>query len=460
MSAILNLPANVPALWNHQREAIDHCKQYPAAMLPLKMGGGKSRIIIELIKEKNYQKVLIICPKSVVPVWPTEFKKYTSGEYYIYPLTKGTVATKTKEAKDLLDAWKGIRPVVLVINYESAREETFAKFALKAKFDLVVADESHRIKDGNSATGRFFYQLGRVVNNKVCLSGTPLAHSPLDVFGQYKFLDANIFGRSFTAFRARYCEMNPYSPYPQIIKYQNLEELNRKFYSIAYRPPEKLIDLPPAIHTYRYCQLSDKAMRTYRTLEREFYAAIADGEVTVSNALVKLLRLQQITGGHLHTDTGHVVAIDNAKATLLQEVLEDIDTSEPLVIFARFKADLEAIQKVLASLSRSNGELSGNKNDLAEWQAGKLNTLVTQIRSGNAGIDLTRACHCVYYSVGSSVSEFEQSLARLHRPGQKNTVTYYHLLAQKTVDEKVYKAIQQHQDIITYVMAMQGDSNE
>jgi SNF2 family DNA or RNA helicase len=416
------------------------------------MGTGKSRVVVELIKARQHQRVLIVCPKSVLQVWPKEFGKYSSGEYFVYPLVKGTVAEKAKEAKMLLDSWQGIRPVVLVINYESAREEAFASFALKAKFDLVVADESHRLKAPSGITARLFYQLGKSTPYRLALSGTPLAHSPLDAFGQYKFLSPSIFGTSYTSFRARYCMMDTFAKFPKILRYQNLDDLHRKFYSIAYRVTSDVIDLPAAQHLNRYCELGDKARKVYRALEREFYAEVESGEVTIKNALVKLLRLQQITGGHLRTDDGQNVPIDTAKLELLKEILEEIDPAEPVVVFARFTADLQAIRRAVEESGRSTGELSGHANDLAAWQEGKTTVLVVQVQSGAAGIDLTRARYCLYYSVGFSLGDYEQSLARVRRPGQTRPVTYLHLLCQHSIDEKVYRALASHQEVVSSIL--------
>lgn len=451
-SPVIDWQDHAPPMWQHQRTALNFCLERPAAMLAMAMGTGKSRVVVELIKARNHQRILIVCPKSVLQVWPKEFLKYTSGEYFVYPLTKGTVAEKAREAKTLLDSWQGIRPVVLIINYESAREEAFASFALKAKFDLVVADESHRIKAPAGTTARFFYQLGKVAPHRLALSGTPLAHSPLDAFGQYKFLSPSIFGTSYTSFRARYCVMDALAKFPKILRYQNLDDLHRKFYSIAYRVTSDVIDLPAAQHLFRYCELGDKARRVYRSLEREFYAEVESGQVTIKNALVKLLRLQQITGGHLRTDDGQNLAIDDAKLELLQETLEEIDPAEPIVIFARFTADLQAIRRAVEECGLTTGELSGHANDLAEWQEGKTQVLVVQVQSGAAGIDLTRARYCLYFSLGFSLGDYEQSLARVRRPGQTRPVTYIHLLCEHSIDGKVYKALASHQEVVTAIL--------
>ncbi len=78
--------------------------------------------------------------------------------------------------------------------------------------------------------------------------------------------------------------------------------------------------------------------------------------------------------------------------------------------------------------------------------------LAVQIQAGGTGIDLTRACYCVYMSVGFSLGDYEQSLARVHRPGQDRTVWYYHIVGRDTVDEMVYHALRARKNLVEGVL--------
>ena len=75
-----------------------------------------------------------------------------------------------------------------------------------------------------------------------------------------------------------------------------------------------------------------------------------------------------------------------------------------------------------------------------------------QIQSGGTGIDLTRAAYCVYLSAGFSLGDYEQSLARVHRPGQERTVFYYHIIARDTVDQRVYDALRDRKQVVEAVL--------
>ena len=141
-----------------------------------------------------------------------------------------------------------------------------------------------------------------------------------------------------------------------------------------------------------------------------------------------------------------IIEVDTAKEGLLRDILEDLD--EPVVVFARFRHDLDTVHAAAAGLHRNSLELSGRVNQLAAWQAGEAPVLAVQTQAGGVGIDLTRARVAIYYSLGLSLGDHLQSQARLHRPGQTRTVAYYYLLAENTIDGKVFKALEARQDVI------------
>jgi SNF2 family DNA or RNA helicase len=100
--------------------------------------------------------------------------------------------------------------------------------------------------------------------------------------------------------------------------------------------------------------------------------------------------------------------------------------------------------------------LNGQHNELADWQAGKTTVLIANQASGGVGIDLTRAAYGVFYSLGHSLSDYLQAIARLHRPGQTKKTHFYSLVAtvdgNQTVDGSVYKALESRQEVIDAII--------
>jgi SNF2 family DNA or RNA helicase len=239
----------------------------------------------------------------------------------------------------------------------------------------------------------------------------------------------------------------------EVVGYNHTDEMNARMYSIAYRVrAADVLDLPPAVHVERTCELEPKAMKHYKELWRDFVTEVDGGTVTAANAMVKLLRLQQLTSGYLRTEEGEDVEVSKAKAGLLTEIFTDLDTVEPVVVFCRFRADLDTVRQMAEDTGRSVAELSGRSNQLADWQAGSRTVLAVQIQAGGVGIDLSRAHYAVYYSLGFSLGEYEQSLARLHRPGQTRSVTYLHLIADGTVDAHVYRMLRERRDVVAGIL--------
>lgn len=426
-------------------------------MLALSMGYGKSKVVIDILENREHETVLIVCPKSVMDVWPKQFAVHAREPWGIRLLNHGSSKLKADTlALAFLGAGRDGR-IVCVINYDSYWREPVASEILSRQWDCIVLDESHRIKAPGGRASWFAKKLH--ATQKLALTGTPMPHSPLDVYGQFRFLDPTIFGTNHTIFRGNYAIMGGYEGH-QVIGFRNMDELNQKFYSIAFRA-EADLGLPEVTHIARTFQLSPSAKRTYKEFERELVAGIGTGVIHAGNALVKLLRMQQMTSGRVPVETldddtrkhVHHEEIDTGKRDLLKDVLEDLYPGEPVIVFCRFTDDIRQVRAVAESIERTHGELSGQANDLAKWQAGELTILAVQIQSGGLGVDFTRARYAIYFSLGYSLGEYEQSLARVHRPGQTHPVFYIHLTAEGTVDTKVYAALRKKKNVVEEVLS-------
>lgn len=447
------------------------------ALLAMDMGTGKSRTAIDLMQNfEDVKKVLILCPLSVVSVWPSEFEKHAARRFKVVRLKEGVpVVKKAGVMAQYLDAPAAL-PLVFVCNYDSAWRSPLSDLILSQPWDFVVLDESHKVKshERDARLAKFVEALSPCARRRLALTGTPLPHSPMDAFSQYRFLDPGIFGKFYSSFRARFAVLvdvgkrkdpetgavmiDPETGKPRpagkaIVGFKNELEFNRLFYSIAYRVGKEVLDLPPAVHVEKRCELEPSARVAYRSLEKDFRAELERGEVTAANALTKLLRLQQVACGWVKADDGSMVEVSRAKRNLLEDVLDDLAEDEPVVVFCRFRSDLDAVHAVAGKLGRKSLELSGRVNQLKEWQSnGAPPILAVQIQAGGVGISLVRARYCVYFSKGYSLGDYEQSLARVHRPGQGESVTYLHLITSGTVDERVEKALRERKDVVEAIL--------
>lgn len=420
---------------------------------------GKTKVAVDLIRNHDAQAVLVQCPKQVLGVWNREFRTHAPDHFHVEVLTDGkrSIAQRQQRADHLLHECDCGRPHVLVINYEAAWQKPFGPWALDQHWDYVVFDESHRIKAPNGTMSKFCAKLRKSADRALALSGTPMSQSPLDVWGQYRALDESIFGPSHTSFKYRYAIMGGWQGKEVIgLNPAMEEELARLYFSIAFEVGADVLDLPGTTDVERSTQLDSKTMKIYRQLEGEMYAEIGgDAEITVPNVLVKILRLQQLTGGVLRDDEGADHEVGQEKAKLLLDVLEDIEVHvQPVVVFCRFIHDLDVVEAMCEKLGYRYSELSGRRSDLTAdaKMPEDCDVMGVQIQAGGVGIDLTRAKVGIYYSVGHSLSDYEQSRSRLDRPGQDAPVLFIHLTCAGTIDEEVYEALSERQQVIDRVL--------
>lgn len=418
--------------WTHQQRAAAWAGPRPASLLGMDMGTGKT--LTALLALGLFGK------KSIKPVLLT------------LGATKKRAATLEHELR-----FAGSTPLVVIVNYDSVWRSELAAVIEKVGWSAIVLDESHRIKSPTGRASKWLAGLARKhpTARRLCLTGTPMPHSPLDLFGQFRFMDPEVFGTSFTRFRARYAECDVMFK-SKVRAWIRQDELRTKLDEYMWRvSADEVLDLPDAIHETIPVMLSPATKRFYRTLERDMVAELESGTVTAANALTRLLRLQQATSGYARIDDGPgVVPIDGlpSKRAALEDWLEDMPSTEPVVVFCRFRCDLDDVAAAARKLGRPYSEVSGETKTLEQWQAGDTTILGVQMQSGGVGIDLTRACYCVYYSLGFSLGDYEQSLARLRRPGQQRCVRYYHVVASGTVDEEVYKALQARRNVVESVL--------
>ena len=444
--------------WKHQLQAIEYLMPRRFGALYTDMGSGKTKIMLDLIVNKGFKTTLILGTKRGCSVWDTEFKKHIKNNNFgLIDLSK---LPGDKKSTHLLErvTTLNFEHVIIVNNYDSVWRRPFKDFLLRYPIDCVICDESHRIKGAGSKVSRFLGLLGRRTPYRYIVTGTLMAQTPLDVYGQYRFLEPTLFGTNHENFLDRYANriiapegykyINRYNPY------KNLDDLYTKVFSCAFTANSEL-DLPETQDIEWYFDMPTKSLKYYKELVKESCLELETGNVTAQNALTMLIRLQQLSSGYLPTDNG-VEQIDNARQTAFMEWLEELPIDEPVVVFCKFVKDIKDVRQAVESMGRTVSEVSGRIDTLEAWQNGKTDVLVVQISSGAESLDFTRAKYAMYYSLSQELWKYQQSRKRLHRPGQKRPVIFYHLLSKaprmRTVDEKLLEGLRSNRNIIDDIM--------
>ena len=184
----MKLPIKVKP-YEHQVKAFNFAEEkltdYSGIALLMDMGLGKSLTSIAIIGDKylksKIEKVLVICPTSIINVWEEEFKKFADYDYSLESIV-GSTMSKRKEKLKLLNYKKGLK--VAVINYEATwRMEQELK---DYDPDMIICDESQKIKTYNASQSKAIHRLGSRAKYRIILTGTPVQNKDKDttaIFG-------------------------------------------------------------------------------------------------------------------------------------------------------------------------------------------------------------------------------------------------------------------------------------
>lgn len=429
------------------------------------MGCGKTLTTIAvagaLYNLGKIDRVLVVAPTSVCSVWPHDLNQFATFPWEARVL----LGDKKKRLKALneLENWpfKALR--IAVINYESTHRDGIFEALAAYKPDLIVCDESQRIKNPSAAQSKALHKLGDATPFRMILSGTPVQNNAVDLYSQYRFLDPAVYGANFYAFKNRYCIMGGYGQH-QIVGYRNMDELVEKEHSVAYRvTKEECLDLPQQTFINRYVQFTDAEQAIYEQLRKSSFLELETGEnVTATTILTMYLRLMQLTGGFLTADEStRPKQVNTAKLDALADIVDDyvVDAGKKLVIFARFRAEIAAIENLLRLRKIQYGSIYG---DVPMEERGKIvddfqtnpdtKVFVAQIQTAGLGITLHAASTAVFYSYDYNYANYAQALARIHRIGQRLPVTYIHLVVDGSIDEKILAALENKEDMAKTVV--------
>lgn len=337
--------------------------------------------------------------------------------------------------------------------------------------DLVIVDESHRIKSATSQVSRLLSRIGNVVPRRLILTGTVMPHSPLDVFGQWRFLDPEAFGdrlpggrrkrSTLAGFKARYAVMGGYLG-KEIKRFHHLDEMQAIMAerAVVVRK-EDALDLPQTKDIIVPVHLSPAEERAYAAMKSDLAVALSSGDIaSTPNRLAQMMRLRQITSGYVPADrTGQPETIGTSKADVIRGIVQDTLAGESrVVIFCNFRHEIEALVGSLAErgtvVEKITGETSPAERKAIRSRFGDTErhperiVLVAQVKTLSLAVnELVTASHAIFGSLSLQRDDMVQARDRLDRIGQTRPVTYWYALAPGSVDEVIYTAIEQRTNL-------------
>jgi SNF2 family DNA or RNA helicase len=330
----------------------------------------------------------------------------------------------------------------------------------------MAIDESTTIKTPTASRAKNAVKVGKYAKYRRIMTGSPVTKSPMDLYQQCAFLSDECLNiSSYYAFQARYAvtverTLSTHS-FKQIVGYRRLDELKEKMDRFAFRvTKEECLDLPDKMFTKREVDLTDEQVKAYMEMKSLALASFKEGMTSTVNALTQLMRLHQIVCGHVKLDNGEVIELPNNRIKELLSITEESDGK--MIIWANYRHDIEAIKLALAkeygmnSVATYYGDTESEERQriVNQFQDpnSELRFFVGNPSTGGYGLTLTQASIVVYYSNSFDLEKRLQSEDRAHRIGQTKNVLYIDLIAPKTVDEKIVKALREKIDIATQVM--------
>ncbi len=444
-------------LYSYQEEAVDKLVALRGCGgLFMEMGTGKTRTALRIAQLLEAERICVVAPLAARPIWRDEVK-LVWPEMRTLNLTKGSIVER---AQRLSDAAQHADAFIAVVGYESYWRQPLRKALLAWDPHFVIYDEAHRLKGRTTKQARFAHHLAEKVSHRLGLTGTPSPNGLQDMFSVFKALKPSLFGTRWPDFESMYLIMGGYQGY-QIIGYRNEDGASEIIQDNSFRITKAdALDLPEQVDVRIPIALSPKETNAYEEMKKHAIAEVQDamtgkyGTALARIVLTSAIRLQQITSGYVKVEDGSLVKLGTSKIDTLRDLLEDVlaQTSH-VVVFCRFTHDVEAIADAVAKIKKSVYVLDGRvlpevrENEIKNFQDYG-GVLVGQIQVSSLAIDLSCAHTAIFYSPDYSLTNYLQARDRLHRIGQTHHVTYYSLVAEGTVDTKLYRVLEKKENLM------------
>lgn len=422
---------------DYQKYATDFILTHPIAAVFLEMGLGKSVItltaLFDLILDQFFiRKVLVIAPLRVArDTWPLEIKKWDHLSGLTYSVAVGNESERRRALMRAAD--------IYIINRENV-DWLITKSGIPFDFDMVVIDELSSFKSHQAKRFKSLLKARPSVKRIVGLTGTPSSNGLMDLWAEFRLLDlGQRLGRYISHYRAAYFtpdkrnaevifSYKPLSGAEDAI-YQRISDITISMKSCDYlKLPECVINEVPVV-------MDDKEMAVYDRFREDMVTKIRDKEIDAANAAVLSGKLLQMANGAVYDEEKVSCHIHDRKLDALEDLLEGAN-GKPVLIAYWYQHDADRIR------ARFPVREIKTSQDIEDWNAGKISAAIIHPASAGHGLNLQAGgSTLIWFGLTWSLELYQQTNARLHRQGQKDTVVIHHIIAKGTIDEDVMKAL-------------------
>ena len=418
------------------------------------MGLGKTLESIATINKANAFPCLVICPNVVKINWQREWHKVTDKKAMVL----------TDSVRDSWPFfWQTGMNQVFIVNYESLRKYFVRRITKAEKWTLkdvefhntiklfksVIIDESHKVKSTATQQTKFCKGIASGKEYIILLTGTPVVNKPKDLVAQLGIMDRMIDMGGWKGFILRYCS-GPNQA-------SNLKELNYKLWQHCFFRREKskvLTQLPDKVRQIVSCEITNR--KEYMDAERDLIDYLKRYKEADDEKIQKSLK------GEVMVRIG--ILKDITARGKLKEVIDFVkdfrENGKKIILFCNLHEIVDRLMIAFPSAVCVTG-----RQNMQEKQASvdafqknpKTDVIICSIKAASAGITLTAASDVAFIELPWTYADCDQAESRAHRIGQKDSVNCYYLLGRRTIDQKLYRIIEEKKHISNAVLGAEDN---
>lgn len=411
------------------------------------MGLGKTLQTIAMLSlayQHAERPTLIVMPRSLLFNWEKELDKFCP---------KLTHYTYYGAERNLEEALKS---QVILTTYALVRNDI--EELRKHRFECIVLDESQNIKNISAQITAAVLMLE--ADHRFALSGTPMENNLTELYSLFRFLNPTMFG-SLDDFNASYT-----NPIQRFGDKDASESLRRKIFPFILRRLKKdvLNDLPERIDQTIYVEMTEKQKRLYNERRQSYRVQINEliaregiqkSQFVMFQALNELRRIASVP----ESVSDGVVASPKIDE-LVESLIASAGNGHKSVVFFNFIAGLEIVMERLEKLGIQYETMTGStsagarKRVVERFQSDpSCMVILLTLKVGGVGLNLTAADTVYIFEPWWNKAAEEQAINRLHRIGQKKTVTAYSIITIGTIEEKMLQLQAQKSELFNELIS-------
>ncbi len=469
--------------YDHQRKAFLLSRDREAFALLMEMRTGKTKVVIDnaayLYLKGKIDTLIIISVNGVHRNWiDNEIPKHMPDccPYEAYFHLGNHSQSQQRRFEQVLAARQKLR--IFAFYFDSFSRGTvldmFESALGNGRTAMIAIDESTRIKNKMSKRSQYLLRVGSKAHYRRIMTGSPVTKEPLDVFAQFFFLDPDILGYdTITTFKARYTISREFKDkaghsFEKIIGHQNLDELANMIAGYSYRVLRKdCMDLPPKVYKRYPVEMTTQQRALYSSLYNEYTADFEGNTVDAPLAITRIVRLQQILcnwwpmeedqliGGETWRKVRPIDINSNPRLDALDNIIAA--TEDKIIIWARFRPDLELIQRHLGldcAVSYHGGisDVQRAANYKRFQKDPNCRFFIGNQATAGLGLELSMAGTEVYYSNSFDLEHRLQSEDRAEGPYKNGATQVIDIEVPGTMDSNIIRRLKQKKDVADLIM--------